>query len=359
MIRNSPTSTPRRIVAALVCCCAAAVATHRACGNEYDVYVTVDSEPGLSVGDAREWYRLLSELGVGRLTISDNGSDPPPQLHVVEGTVRGRIEVQATLSPRGVLIVPGQDLRLGDREKIKAWIDGLRSGSALAKNQPTGPFGLKATDNERVADALSQPVGCSTAGWTADAALARLTTALPIPLVGAASVQRTVAAANDAVEIEQLRGLSLGTATAYLLRSKGLGYTPESTTAGKLQLRVRPIDAKRTADDDTVIWPVGWTPQESKQKTLPKLYTNFEAEVDDFPLTETLAALSQRLEAPVLYDHWALERAGIKLADLRVSQLPKRTAYSLLLRDLLRQVELRYELRVDEAQRPLLWVTTR
>ena len=193
---------------------------------------------------------------------------------------------------------------------------------------------------------------------SADAALTKMAGQLTIPIVGDANAPR------ETISVGQLQGVSLGTAIACVLRADGQAFSPEVDAAGKLQLRVRRLMGKPNAnkvntDDAIVIWPVGWTPTGPKRETLPKLFDFFEAEVDDFPLTDTLAALSERLDAPVLYDHWALARKGIAPEELRVSQPPKRIAYSLLLRNLLRQAELKYELRVDEAERPLLWITTR
>lgn len=358
VIRLESTSTLARFLGVIVLMLASTSIVTQIQAADYAVHITVDSESGAAVGVTRDWYELLTELGAARLTIGSDRSDPPPSLRVVESGTRPSIEVQAILSHRGVLVVPQRTFRLGDRAKVKAWLAGLQDGSGLAKNKAAGPFGLTATQSQQLSEDLSRAVTFSTAQLTADAALARLSRELKFPLVGTTSVSRDAANTGDQIGVGELQGLSLGTATACLLRTSGRTFTPEVDTAGKLRYRVRPLVRKRgTADSDVVVWPVGWKPKESKRKTLSKLFDFFEAEVDNYPLTDTLAALSQRLDAPVVYDHWALDRAGVALDDLRVSQAPKRTAYSMLLRNLLRQVELKYELRVDDAEQPFLWVT--
>jgi hypothetical protein len=349
-------------LAAIVALLASVGNAEHARAADYDVHIKVDSESGVAVGVTRDWYDLLTESGAARLRIGSDSSDPPPSMRVVESGARPSIEVQAILSARGVLFVPERTFQLGDRGKVKAWLAGLRDGSGLAKNKTAGPFGLTAAQTTQLSGDLARPVTFSTADLTADAALARLAREVTIPLVDTANVSRETLTARDQLGVGELHGLALGTAIACVLRASGRAFTPEVDAAGKLRLRVMPLAHKPGTDDvdsDVVVWPVGWKPKQAKLKTLPKLFDFFEAEVDDYPLTDTLAALSKRLDAPMLYDRWAIERAGVAFDELRVSQTQQRIAYSLLLHKLLGQVDLKYELRVDDAEQPFLWITPR
>jgi Arc/MetJ family transcription regulator len=110
------------------------------------------------------------------------------------------------------------------------------------------------------------------------------------------------------------------------------------------------------ADQD--VWPVGWVPQKRVREVLPAMFEPANIEIDDYLLSETLAAISKKLEAPILFDHYALVRHGIEPAAVKVSFPARRTLYSLALRRVLAQARLKHELRVDEAEAPFIWITT-
>ncbi len=74
-----------------------------------------------------------------------------------------------------------------------------------------------------------------------------------------------------------------------------------------------------------------------------------------------LEVVGKQVNAPVLYDHNALARYGIEPEKATVSHPQERTTYSIALRKMLAKVEkggLKFEVRVDEAGKPFLWVST-
>ena len=68
--------------------------------------------------------------------------------------------------------------------------------------------------------------------------------------------------------------------------------------------------------------------------------------------------IGTRLKTPVLMDYNAMARHGIDPAKAMVSMLPGKNTYSSALRRLLFKAGLKFEVRVDEAGRPFLWITT-
>ena len=64
------------------------------------------------------------------------------------------------------------------------------------------------------------------------------------------------------------------------------------------------------------------------------------------------------VEVPILMDYNAMARHGIDPAKAMVAMPAMRTVYATALRRLLGKVGLRYEIRVDEAGKPFLWITT-
>ena len=60
----------------------------------------------------------------------------------------------------------------------------------------------------------------------------------------------------------------------------------------------------------------------------------------------------------MLFDHNALARQGIDADKATVSHPQQRTTYSLALRKMLGKIRLKFEVRIDEAGKPFLWVST-
>ena len=80
--------------------------------------------------------------------------------------------------------------------------------------------------------------------------------------------------------------------------------------------------------------------------------------VQNVTATKALEAIAARLKVPVLMDYNAMARHGVDPAKTPVSLPSARTTYSLAMRKLLFQARLKFEVRVDEAGKPFLWITT-
>jgi len=151
---------------------------------------------------------------------------------------------------------------------------------------------------------------------------------------------------------EELSGLSCGTALACLLRPAGLGLVP--CARGRDDVEYRVVAGKKGVD----VWPVGWPPEKPLPQLLPAMYESFNANIQDVPVTTVLEALGKRLKLPFLLDHNALARHGIEPDKKKVNAPQSRTTSNQLLRRTLSQAGLKSEVRLDEAGKPFLWVTT-
>ncbi len=193
---------------------------------------------------------------------------------------------------------------------------------------------------------LAKPVGFSTRGMLPGDAVERIGRNLKLPI----RVTGSLPAAEDDKIAEDLSGLSCGTALASILRPLGYCMVPRQTPQG-LACAV----AKAKLDQE--VWPIGW-PVERPADALPALYDFLPVNVQNVPAAKALAAIGARLKVPVLMDYNAMARHGIDPAKALVSMPPGRSNCSLALRKLLFKAGLKFELRVDEANKPFLWVTT-
>jgi len=188
----------------------------------------------------------------------------------------------------------------------------------------------------------------STPGITRREAVERIAAQLGPPL----SIEPALAdaLAEDSVA-EQLQGLSSGTALAYVLRPAGMCLVPRGPGD-------RPACAVVRARANLEIWPVGWEPERPVREVLPALFEFHNVNIQNVPVGRTLEAIGKILKAPVLLDHNALARWGIDPAKALVTHPRSRTTYGIALGKILFQAGLKYEVRLDEARQPFLWVTS-
>jgi hypothetical protein len=138
-----------------------------------------------------------------------------------------------------------------------------------------------------------------------------------------------------------------------VLRPLGLVLLPEKTRGAEVRLRVTDM---RQADQ---VWPVGWPSEKNASERVPALLKFLNVEINDTPLAEALDAIQQRLEVPFLFDRNALARQRIDLDQAKVSLPSGKTFYGKILDRLLTQARLSWEVRVDEAEQPFLWISSK
>ena len=71
-----------------------------------------------------------------------------------------------------------------------------------------------------------------------------------------------------------------------------------------------------------------------------------------------LEVLGKQLGVPILVDHNALARHDIDPEKAVVAHPQMRTNFSMALRKMLFKAGLKFEIRVDEAEKPFLWIST-
>ena len=91
---------------------------------------------------------------------------------------------------------------------------------------------------------------------------------------------------------------------------------------------------------------------------LPDLFKFHNVSIQDISVGKVLEEVGKRLKAPVLLDRAAIARHGVDLDKTDVTLPSKRTTYGLVLNRALFKAKLKYDLRVDEAGKPFIWVTT-
>jgi hypothetical protein len=311
------------------------------------VELEISSEPGFPVANARQWTELLSKAGFAAVRIRGGKAGDTLSIQTRGTEATPSYLVSGALTADGQLLLLKGRFGLNDRARIEAWLAKLREGGEEGITVKPAAFGLLPKQLVAVHEALAVPVAFSTKGKQPREVAKQIADTLSLKFVTDTTGQAALGTGEPVGD--ELQGLSAGTALAAVLRPLGLVLVPEKS-GGEVRLRI--ADSQSAKEN----WPVGWPPKSNPGTTLPGLFKYLDVEVEKTPLDETLAAIGGRLKVPMLIDHNSVARRSIDLAQ-KVS-LPKgNTYYSRALEKLLYQARLKYEVRIDEADKPFLWIT--
>ena len=307
------------------------------------------------VGDAQgaalvfqQWLQVLGAAGVNNVRIrSDQGTDkvgietrgtPENPTYVVTGKVQSADE----------LLLPSGRFRRGDVARLARWLDDLGKYGPSGPKQEETVLGLDAAQFQQLHEDLARPVDFSTQGMLRSEVVRKIAGRLSLPV----EIEPQAAAALGQDKIaEDLTGLSCGCALAYVLRPVGLCLVPRRGSGG-------PSSTVTESRPGLKIWPVGWELKGNQREILPAMMEFHNVNIDGVPVTTALEAFGKLLKTPVLIDHNALARHGIDPAKAKVSHPSARTMYGKALQRILFQAGLKSEVRLDEADKPFLWVST-
>jgi hypothetical protein len=305
-----------------------------------------DSRGGAALG-FQQWMQALSRAGIKNFRIRTAQSGDTAKIDV-QGTDQSPVYlVTGLITSQDEIVVPGGRFKRGNAAGLARWLDDLAEHGPPNRREAKSAFGLTAKQLERVHDDLARPVGFSTAGMTPGAALEKIARRLSLPVELAGDLP----ARSDEKIAEELSGLSCGTALACLLRPAGFCLVPRQTGRGL----VYAVAEARLGQE---VWPVGWPPEKPPIEALPSLFEFHNVNVQNVPAAKLLDTISAMLKVPVLMDHNALARHGIDPTKAMVAMPQAKTTYGLALRKLLFKAGLKFEVRVDEAGKPFLWVST-
>ena len=308
-------------------------------------------EPGFPTDQARKWVTLLEKAGVSGVRIRSGNVGDRAQVEPT-GTARNpSYKVSGILTLDEKLLLPGGKFTAGDAAGIARWLARLKEGGTEGLSAKPGAFGLLPAQLVATHEAMAGKVSFSTKGKPARDVVEKIAGSLSLKVSIEGAAQRVLDAADPVVD--ELSGLSHGTVMAAVIRPAGLVLLPVKEGG---QVRLQIADSKSAKES----WPIGWPlPSEKAPKDyVPDLMKFIPVEINDTPLGEALGAIAGRLNVPVVLDYNALARQRVNLAEKKVTFPKGKTFYGSILSKLLFQAKLKYELRLDEANQPFLWITS-
>ncbi len=208
------------------------------------------------------------------------GSRPGDEPKVTNrGTRRAASYTWSASSQRAISCgCPAARLPRPTAAELKDYFDRLAADGAESLTAPRGDFGLTEKEMTAVLADLAQPIDFETKGLTPRGFIDRLQTKLSLkPSVDAEAEQalRTAAPAVD-----ELTGVSAGTALAMTLRNCGLVMRPEKRAASRWPIElwqpsqdvIRGRTLGKMTSPNMQYWPVGWEPEKSPGEIAPALF---------------------------------------------------------------------------------------
>jgi hypothetical protein len=319
---------------------------HVRAATKGQVELEIAGDTRLGAGMAfQEWGRALAAAGVQNFRLRGGQESDKPGIETAGTAQLPLYKVTAVLASGDVLVVPGARFRRSECKRLAAWLDDLAKRGPPDKREKIAAFGLTASQLDKVNADLGKTVGFATQGMSRADAVQKITGQLGLSL----AIDGTLTEGDDKIE-EELSSLSCGTALACILRPIGFCIVPHES-GETLAYTVK------KAELDKEVWPIGW-PAENGPKVLPGIYEFHNVNISNVAAEKVLSAIGKQLGVPVLYDHNAMARHGIELDKAVLSHPQAKTTYSVALRKMLAKVGLKFELRVDEAGKPFLWVST-
>ena len=314
-----------------------------------DMVLITESGAGQQV---QEWYQLLTDLKVDSLQIRGNsGNDKVDVVKSGTGAAAG-YRVTGMLTGRNEIVLPGGRYRLGDRARISEWLKTLQTeGADRALGAPRPPFNIPPEQLKPVREEFAKPITFDTMDMPLRTFLDHLGSQLRVPLVVDAATLPIVKRDEYKVR-DELNGLATGAGLAAALRPAGLVLVPRISLQRRVELAVS------VAGASTEFWPIGWAPTADRPESqiIPAMHEVRDVELDEVPVLDLVAVVAERLKTPVLMDHNGIARQGLKPADVKVSLKPSKLSYGVVLGRMLVKAKLRYEVRIDDAGKPFVWI---
>jgi hypothetical protein len=297
----------------------------------------------------QDWGQALAGAGIKNVRFRSKAPADKVGLDVQKVGDRPLYIVTGEVLSRDEILLPAARFKRSEVKRLVEWLDDLAQKGPEDKRPKPVAFGLTAAELERIKKDLSASVGFSTVGMARREAVERITGKLSTPL---RFEEKFSQAAGDEKVEDELSDLSAGTALACVLREADLVLVPQAINK---EIRYSVVKAQPNVKE---FWPTGRRPERPTPQVLPGLFELMPINVQNFPAAAVLDQVSKRVKTPVVYDRAALAKYKIDPAKARVSYPSSRANYSMALEKMLFPAGMEYEVRMDDAGKAFLWVTT-
>jgi hypothetical protein len=304
---------------------------------------------------AQQWESVFEHAGVLARIHSEFSGDQVSIREKQYGKLR-EVTLVGKLERDGSLTFSGHKFARSQSAAFEEWLRELRAYGAQGSPSGKALWGLSREQFDAMQKALATPVEEEIAGLPFDEAIGALHLPEQYPFRLSIAGQQTLATPGMKKQPGrvQVRGIARGSALALVLSQYGLGFRPNRTPSGKLEL------VGLRVEDGQALWPIGWDIPEGTYpaNVAPKLFQQTKVDLKDQKLADVLNAISDRTGVPVRIDYTAIAARGLDAESILVSASGEHMTWSRLLSAITSPSLLVANLRTDEARKPFVWVTS-
>jgi hypothetical protein len=315
------------------------------------IMLEVSAEARAMVGTQQSWLKMLQGVGADKV-ISKTARTGTPTIEEIETSGSTLVTVTGFIV-NNKLRLPGGSFAIRDKSGVRQLLQEIRDDGAQVALAEKKAFGLTSEQLVALHQLLAKTVDFPTSGENAGDVIGRISKQGGLNLV-LDSAARAAVNGDDTV-LEELQGLSMGTALAAVVRPLGLVLQPKREQGKPIEIHL--VDSRASEEN----WPIGWPIEQPPIAVEPKLFAKMPIEIRNFPLQDVLNAIEKRADVPFFYDHNTLAREGIELANVKVTLVQKNVTLMVAISKLLNQTrpKLSEEVRVDENGKAFLWISVR
>ena len=315
------------------------------------IYLEVSADARAVVGTQQKWIEMLQDVGADKV-VSKTAETGTPAIEETELTNSTIVRVTGFIVGNR-LKLPGGSFTIRDKTGIRTLLQRIRDDGAKVALAEKKAFGLTSEQLVGLHEKFAQVVDFSTRGKQAGDVIGKLASKTGLKF----TLDMTAKAAIRSQEtvVEELEGMSIGTALATVVRPLGVVIEPRREQGKSLEVHIL---SSRVSKEN---WPIGWPIESPPVSVAPGLFDEIPIEIRNFPLNDVLDAVEKKSGVPFFYDHNTLAREGVELSEVKVSLTNKKIGLLVAVSRLLKQSDpiLNYEIRVDENGKPFLWITVR
>lgn len=302
---------------------------------------------------ASDWQKACEERKIACTIRRGLQDDQPGVTEKKRGESFRQVTVVGRLEKTGRLVFADRTFAPGESKRLAEWLEELKTYGAQGTPEGQRLWGLTEKQFTSVMESLAVPLAIETEEVPLAEVLAGFRFSANHPLRWTAQAEQKRAQLDLKSPCTQsVRGFTQGTALALVLAEVGLGFRPRRQPDGSIDLAV--VDLAEAQH----VWPIGWYRTISPDKVAPSLFVFREIHFSDIDIAGALAASTAVTGIQVLVDRPNLKAKEIDLTAHEVDFPLRKTTWAQAYDRLLGKATCKYELLIDEAGKPFVWVTS-
>jgi hypothetical protein len=317
-----------------------------------EVEVLIQSQPSYRI-NAQEWGRVFQQLGYSVKFREPRGGESPR----IEDQDRDDIlstRVVAAMTAEGSIRIGTQKFDTETTQPLIQALEEIRKHGANGPPDSSPTWGLTDDQFKEVVQLLATPVENPVELQSSVLAIESigLPASMKMKFTDAAREQTQGKRTSSALEKIELQGFTKGSAIAIVLSQYGLGFRPRYIAPGRFDIEID------RGDESSNMWPVGWKPEQSFSEILPAYFRAIPLDVEDVNINALVGAISEKIVVPHFSSAHALKVKGLDIEALKYTRKNDRISPARLLTAIGDKMHLGFDIRVDEAGKMFLWITT-